>query len=72
MNFPEFVKQTKVKVEDELESYIKSYPSILIRRYFVFNFEFENGKPLNDLSQSLLDSESMVVLPPADGYVNFS
>lgn len=67
MNFPEFVKQTKVKVEDELESYIKSYPSILIRRYFVFNFEFENGKPLNDLSQSLLDSESMVVLPPADG-----
>jgi hypothetical protein len=70
INFPELGHDSPL-VEKELASFAQRYPSVLVKRFFVFNYSFDPAA-LTDSTPFFLnqpksaDPDSIIVLPPAD------
>ena len=70
INFPELGNDSHL-VEKELASFAQRYPSVLVKRFFVFNYTFNSSVDKVDTPFFLnqpksADPDSIIVLPPAD------
>lgn len=70
INYPELGDDSR-KVERELASYAQRYPSVLVMRFFVFNYSFDPSVAKSTtpffLSRPQNDPDAIIVLPPVGG-----
>lgn len=66
INFPDLGSGV-LRIEEDLLSYSKRFPYVIVRRLFVFNYSFENNSisTTSTLSSSqLLNQNNIVIFPP--------